>query len=315
MKTFKQLQEEVLRYFDLAGEATDDPDGSDVELVKAALNQSNQNRSTEDKWKFMLSGVYTLNVVAGTQDYVLPHTDFNKLQYLWSDTYKRFVSSFPIREVPQTTVDFADSQFNEQPTFDFDGFAPVKVQPTSPDTLTMSSTQSETGSPSLYIEGEDEDGAAISESIDVDGTTTQEFAKITYVAKVGDFLGTMTLETTGGTELLVLTLDQYGKQYPVLKFHSVPVGNEVMKYKFYKAPRVMTRDYDLPNLPYPAANLLVWDSLLDLATYNELDSESVNLWRAKQHECLTNLYLYKLEGDVVGGVGEFINSPGNGQWE
>ena len=307
MKTFLQLQEEVLRYFDLAGEATEQPDESDAEMAKAALNQANQNRVSEDKWKFMQSGVYTLTLSAPTQSYILPHTNFGRFHFLWSETYKKFIVSAPMRHVPHSDVDFNDSLNGSNMYYDFDGFSPVKVQPSVADELALTSSLSETNGPTLYVEGEDSDGAAISETLSVNGTSTQQFAKVTYVAKIGVWLGTLTLATQGGTTLLQLTVSEFGRQYPVIKFYNIPTANEVFQYRYFRAPRVMARDYDIPDLPFPHSNLLVWDALLMLATYNELDSESVNLWRANQIECLNNLYLLKLEGDTIAGYGEYLN--------
>jgi hypothetical protein len=106
--------------------------------------------------------------------------------------------------------------------------------------------------------------------------------------------------------LLRLTDSEYQKEYPLLVWKNVPTAAETFTYRFFRAPRVMTRDYDKPDLPFPHSNVLVYDALLDLATYNELDSESVNIWRDKQQHHVQSLYLTKLDGDSTGAMGNSI---------
>ncbi len=291
MRTFQQIQDEALRYFDIANESDND---ADVEVVKAAVNTANQSRASEDNWKFMLSNVYTLDVVSGTQDYILPQTNVLRLQYLKDSVDGLYAIQLPAeqdawdRNVPSDRV-----YFDINP----DGSA-VAAQPTEADTLVLTCTAADDAS--LYIEGEDEDGLSISETVDVDGTTTQEFAKVTYYAKTGEFTGILTLATTGGTTLLTLAADEAGKSYAVVHFYQEPTRNTTFEYKYFRKPRVMTRDLDRPDIPFPHSAILVYDALLDLATYNELDSESVNIWRDKQDQLKNNLYLQKLEGNSVG---------------
>lgn len=308
MKTFVQLQREVLRYFDVE----DEPDGSaDKELVKSALNEANQQRATEDKWTFMRSPVHTLAVVAGTQTYVLPHENLRKLHYLWSTTNRYFLSETPMREVPYADISFDQSDTGTSKLYEIAEMSPTKAQPSTVAPLSVESTETETEDEVLlYIEGYDADGASISEEVAPGDNTTQDFSKVTYVAKVGDWEGTMTLDDDAGNNLLTLTASQYAKQYPVLKFMAIPTQADTCTYRFFKKPRVMTRDYDVPDLPFPTCNILVFDALLSLATYNELDSESVNIWREKQSQWMMELYNEKLTGDTIGGGVNTINEVG-----
>jgi hypothetical protein len=307
LTTFRQLQEEALRYFDLASET----EGADVELVKQAINGAHQRRIMEDKWKFMLSNTFTLSVTAGVQEYILPHTNFHKLHYLWSLTNERFANSLPFREVPFSEVSFGVNNDVDNLFYDIVGVSPVKAQPTSADTLVLTTSGAEATNPSLYVEGEDSSGNAISALLEKDETSTGiSFAKVTYCAKTGDFATQLTLSTTGGTTLLVLPANEYARQYPIVKFYNIPSSAESFQYRYFKKPRVLTRDFDIPDIPYPLSNILIYDALLDLATYNELDSESVNIWRDKQQDGLVNLYLQKLEGDTVGGYGSSIVPTG-----
>lgn len=307
MKTFEELKTDVLRYFDVASE----PDGSaDVDLVKQAINDANAARSTEDNWKFMLSGQYTLNVVAGTQEYILPHANFQKLHFLYSSTYKQFARSYPMANVPYNDVAFDQDVQAPNKFYNVEGFYPVKAQPDSATTLTLSSDDVDDAGAEIYLEGEDGSGEFISEDLAVGDTTSQSFAKVTYVAKKQAFEGTLTLATSGAVTLLTLSSNEVGKQYPVIRFTNIPVENETFKYRFFKRPRVMRLDNDIPDVPFPVCNVLIYDALLNLATYNELDSESVNIWRDKQQRWETVLYMMKMEGNTVAGDNLSINLSG-----
>lgn len=303
MRTFRELQLEVLRYFDVS----DEPSGSaDVELVKQAINQANQYRATEDNWQFMLSEPYTLSVVAGQTDYILPHTNIRKLQYLYSTTRQRFAESLPVRQAPFE----ATFENSSDPTYNFELIQPgsmVAAQPSVADKVEVASTATEASGVGLYLEGYDVDGVWVTETVDADTTSTYEYEKIHYYAKVGTWTGTMTVTTVGGEELLTLSASETGKEFAVVRFFDAPTEAETFSYRFFKQPRTLTRDNDRPDVPYPLSNLLVYDALMDLATYNELDSESVNIWRDKQQRWETNLYQLKLDADTVGGAAWLVN--------
>ncbi len=305
MKTFQALKDDTLRFFDLANEADDT---ADVLLVEGAINRANASRITEDRWKFMLSPTATLTLVAGQNRYILPHYNLDKLQYLYSTVNKRFFVSLPTKQVPYADINFQES--GDPLYFSiYSSASPVKMQPTTAGVLTVTSTASETGSPKLLVQGEDSNGDPVEEELSVGVAGSVTFATITYIAKAADFSGTITL-SCGSDTLLTLLTSEYAKQYPVIEFHSTPMASEACLYRYFKKPRVMTRAFDIPDLPYPHSDILVYDALLDLATYNELDSESVNIWREKQLQLKTNLYLNLLEPDVVAGIGVYTN-PGS----
>lgn len=307
MNTFKKLYTDVLRYFDLALET----EGSDVELAKAAVNTAHQLRCNEDNWKFMLSPKYSLEVEADQQDYILPHEDFKKFQYLWSVTKKRFCRSIPMRQIPSSNIELDYSQGDTQ-VYTIDSMSPVVVQPAATgERIRLTSGAAEPASPYLVVEGETSDGTAVSEELSKDSVSYTEFAKITGYYKVGDFEGTIILiGNTSGTVFLSLRPTEYAKQYPVLRFITIPTESETLSYRYFRNPKVLEYDYQIPNIPFPESGIVVYDALLDLATYNEIDSESVNIWRAKQEQFLQNLYLEKLDGDSVAGLPREIVSEG-----
>lgn len=307
MYTYKRLWTDVLRYFDLDLEAT----GSDVDLAKAAVQAAHQQRCAEDNWTFLLSSQFTLPVVSGTQEYILPHDDFGRFWFLYSPTTLNFLTELPQRETPYADVVLNGTGpgiLGPVDTYQMIGFAPVKVQPGG-SVLTLTSSDAEAASPTFYIEGEDSDGNSISTTLSKDGVSTETFTKITSYTKMADFVGTITL-SAGATTLVVLSPTQYAKQYPVLRFVAVPNVADNMIYQYLRSGKFLVNDYDIPSIPYPDSYVLVYDALLDSATYNELDSESVNIWREKQQLHLTNLYMRKLAGNTLGGTSLTVNSTG-----
>jgi hypothetical protein len=227
---------------------------------------------------------------------------------MWNSTDKLFASETPLRNVPTTFIDFNQSSGSgQQDGFEiFNDASPVYTQPSVPSVLTVNNG-SEPTAPSVYIEGTDSTGADVSETILASATGSVVFATVTYYAKTADFNTTMSL-MAGADTLVSLGTDEYAKAYPVMHFLSIPVTGKTFNYQFYKKPRYMVRDFDIPDLPYPHSNILVYDTLLDLATFNELDSESVGIWREKQQKLLENLYLEALVGDSVGATGMTINA-------
>lgn len=297
MKTYADLKNETLRFFDAVNE---DANSADVVLVGNAINNANQKRVSEDKWAWMLSPIRTLTTVVGQSSYILPSPNLLKFHYLRNLSTLDYASSAPADMLPE----LADFQCNITYTVT-DAGSTVQAQPPTPDTLALTSTVSE--SASLYVEGEDANGAFISETIDPSETSTQTFSRVDYYAKTGDWDGLLTLAATGGTTILTLTAEETGKEYPVLTFTQSPTSVGSWQYRYFRKPRVLTRDLDRPDLPFPHSGILVYDALLDLATYNELDSESVNIWRAKQQEYLDILYLQKLDGDTIAGLTQRIH--------
>jgi hypothetical protein len=307
MDTFIELCRSVLRYFDLANEATD---SIDFELVKDAVNRAHQARCVENKWKFMFSPVKTLAVVPGQQSYVLPVSDLNKLHYLYSTGNKIFCNAVEDQSLQNEDLGVRLNDNADQARFyELNKDASMK----SPLWVTAGDAPAEfriynaaDAGKGWYIEGLDADGIFVAET--VLGLMTgpvalkNDYDQVTYIAKTDEFVGESEINLAGdGDTLLNLGATEHPKKYPVLTFKQIPQKGDTMLYRYFKQPRTLTRDGDSPNIPFPHSGIIVYDALLDMATYSELDSESVNIWRDKQTQFLGNLYLENLVGDTVGG--------------
>lgn len=318
MDTLLKMAQDVQRFFDLANEASD---SIDMLLAREVVNRAHQRRCTENKWKFMLSREYSLAVVQGQQEYVLPHTNFDRINYLFSTTQGCFKKLTPTTELPSNVAYDVTLNSDSAAAREFQIFPDAALHsPFDEDgvTLELEIFGSEDAGKQLYVEGLDENGNEVSETVTAvytgpSGPNIAAFAniytKITYYAKSEDFNSDLSINLTGADTVINLTSTEYMKKYPVLKFVGVPTQAESCVYRYYRQPRVLSRDFDTFDIPFPHSGIILYDALLDLATYSELDSESVNIWRDKQQEYLGNLYLNQLEGDAVGGRTPHTQEP------
>jgi hypothetical protein len=81
-----------------------------------------------------------------------------------------------------------------------------------------------------------------------------------------------------------------GRSYARLFFLSIPDGGSTIEYKFYRQPSPLTNDNDLPDIPPPFSQILVWDTLLMFAGYNsDIGSAAVSVWRDNQQKLETQM--------------------------
>lgn len=287
-------------------------EGGDTDTTKTivdnALNQANSHRATQQRWPWMLSRVYTFTTVAGQVEYILAEGA------LRLDAIRNATAKWPLEEVPDEML-VANNEDNGALApadtaryFQKAGFSPIKQPlPAAGDTLTLTSSGTESASPTLDIEGENASGDFVQETLSVGGTSTNTYTRILYVHKSGGTpVGTLTLSSTGGLSLLVLTTSQYGKQYPIIRFIAPTNAGSVIQYRFLRSPRIMSGDGDLPDVPFPQCNILVWDALIMSAAYNEVDSEASNVWKTQRDNWEQNLLVSAFVGDTAAGWGEQV---------
>lgn len=312
MRTLADLREEVLGWMDEAG----DTDTSKT-IVENALNQSNSQRSTQLRWPWMQSRVYTFTTVGGQQDYHLAEGAL-RLDYIRNRATKRNCVEVPDEIVQQSGRDFGPDAASESALyFQKVGFSPVKQPIPSPGSrLTLTSTSVEP-TVSLIIEGEDAAGDSVVETLLVGGTTSATYTRVDRITRGSvAAAGTLTLSTvTGALTLLTLSTSQKGKQFPVIRFLAPCSSTDVIEYRFVRVPRRMVNDGDIPDVPFPYCNILVWDALVMTAAYNEVDSEATNVWKANRDNWEQGLLATMLGGDTAGGFGEQVKVFSDDQTE
>ena len=291
MLTFKDIQDEVLLYWDAPGET-----GDFLTVVKNAINDAQAQRTDDQKWNFMLwEDTLTFSTASGTLGYVL-HPLVNRLHRIYNTT-----TCTPLTEVPTREY------YEEVPSkFDFHWVepSPVLVQPSTTATVNIvSSSASDTEAAKAvtirFLDGSDD---IQEETLTPTGTTlvstTASAKKILNVTKAGTWVGTMTLKDNATNTMLTLLTSEFGKQYPQIRLFKDPAATETIEYRFYRIPRILSLDNDIPDIPFPYSHILTWDTLMILVSYDE--AKIPHLWTLKQNEWKTKMAIRYLEGDTPG---------------
>lgn len=314
--SFKDLQDRVMQVLDET--STNSP--TTLTLVKSFLNQSHQHRCTEFPWNFMLwPKAVTFSTVSGQQVYAL-HEEYHRPLYFLNQTTRQYLEEIPNRMVVENAGDWNDATSVQSVTkFMPWGMQPVAVQPTTTSAVSViSSSTSDTGSKTVTITGELSSGFITTETLSMNGTTlvtgTTQFQEIIDVVKSTAFSGTITLAlVTEGTSILSLGPTQYGKQFKTMFFPETISGAETIEYRFYRQPRILVNDYDLPNLPSPHEGILVYDTLISMSGYlTDTGPQTLRIWQDKQASAQMALYqAYANEAQSLGGGTSFVRWVGD----
>lgn len=292
MYSFKGLYMQALRYFDESGDTT----SSIRQLVKDAMNQAHQLRCTEYPWPFMLwPQEEPLTTTVGKQLYVL-HPQYGRPLYFLNATTQNVVREIPERSLLSSGVNWLSDTGSAQ-HFYFSGQSAVAAQPTSASVITLVSTDPlDTGTDyQVVIKGIDSAGHLRAEAITPAGTTpvnsTSAYSLIIGVTKERSWNGVLTLTSNSGAVTnLVLDAFEYGKGYTQVFIAQSPTRAETLRYRFFRKPLQLVNDFDIPDIPYPYSQVLVFDALLLMASYNPDVKESDKmLWLNQQARWATAL--------------------------
>lgn len=305
--TFRHLYEQVAAQHD---ERTNT--GTTRDLVKEYINQAHSLRCTEYATHFLTwDREETLTTVANQQTYAL-HQMFDRPLYFINRTGKAWLEEVPNRtltpaEYEQTTVPEGSAR-----SFCFWGFESVKAQPASPSVITLiSSSASDTGtSYQVGVKGINTSGELVVDVVTMIGTanasTIAVFDRVLAITKSTQFNGTLTA-TAGSTELLRLTPTEFGRQYRLIHLLEKPTTAESIAYRFFRKPLYLTRDYDIPEIPAPYAQVLVYDALLLMAAYNSDASEkSIAIWREAQRRWERALAAHCAESQTLQSRSQYV---------
>lgn len=315
--TYKGLRDQVLRLLDeTAAEAP-----TTLQLVKDLMNQAHQQRCTEFPWPFMLwPDEMTFTTTGGTRSYSL-HQEFHRPLYFRNRTTKEYCIEIPFRSVAATGFDWANDT-GSHTHFCYWGTQPVQNQPTTAGVVDIVSDNAlDTGTNyDMVVKGEDSNGQIRAEKITPTGLTTASgtitFRKILGVTKGGGWNGNMTL-SIGGTTLLTLLGCEMGRQYKTIYFMEAGNSGETIAYRFYRQPLFLVNDYDIPEIPAPHAQILVWDTLISLAGYlTDINPQTLAIWKMKQQEAQIALYqAYANEQQTLEAQPTYVRYMGDGEME
>src|SRR5215204_3914490 len=278
--TFDALRRQVLRELD---EEDDAP--STKALASDFLNQAHQMRSLAYSQYFLLHPKpMVIQTLQGVQRYTLNPMVANIL-YLRNDTAELLMREIPNRGLSTGSFDWV-SEKGSASEFMFWGHSPVKSQPATPGVLTVQS----------------------SSNSDIGTAFQVAFEEIISVTKSGEFSGILTITADAG-QTLVLTLSsiEMGKQYRQIFLAQSPDVPETLSYRFFRKPLVLINDYDVPELPSPYSQLLVWDALLLFAGYNtDIRQETRASWTIQQDHWVVALEQYLKDSTVLGAEPLFV---------
>jgi hypothetical protein len=304
--TYAQIRSRVLRLMD---EATDTSDSA-IALVNDAINASHRRLCFSRTWPFLRwPRRETFSTTSGVRLYAL-HEQVGKLLDVFCTTDGQPLVLVPLRNWESNGFDPTAVSGGKHAIFG--GVWPVAAQPAAADTLTIVSSDAADGvGEEVLLRGLDGDGNLVEETLVVDGTTpvtsTTSFLTILNVTKVGTWTGTLTLATTGATTLLTLLPSQSAKQYPTLEFIGTPDSGRAFSYAFMRKPRTLSLDNDIPEIPFPHSEILVYDTLLDLSAYNsDAGDRYVKLWAGRHEKLWKELCEAQDETGVVGSQPRFV---------
>jgi hypothetical protein len=316
--TFDDLRRQVLRQLD-----EEDDSETTKTLASDYLNQAHQKRAMEYQQYFLLHPrEETITTTVGVQRYTLNPLVENLL-YLRNDSESLLMRHIPNRGLNTGEFDWKAEEGSAS-EYMLWGHSHVKAQPAAASVMTVSSSSSsDTGT--LYqvvVKGITADGDIAADLITLNGQTsvngTIEFVEVLTVTKSGEFNGILTVVDSESQTILTLGALEMGKQYRQIFLVQEPTESETLSYRFYRKPLILVNDYDVPDIPSPYSQLLVWDACLLFAGYNtDIRSESVGVWRDERNKWKEALDEHVKEATSLNAQPLFvINREGDfsGEW-
>lgn len=293
IRTFKNIQDETLAWLDEAS----DTDVS-LTLVKQSIRAAHEKRLTDERWSFMLSRPKLLPTSAGVQTYSLDG-EMLRLLYVKNLTTTKFLTEFADQNVLQAGYDWSVDT-DSAAAFTLWGRGEVQNQPTSASVIAVSSSNTgDNATNSVTLRGDTATGVQ-TETILCNASGLISFTEILKVTKSAGWVGTMTLTSNAGAVTnLTLGLTEYGKSYQTLYLLANPSAAESLEYRFYRQPSPLVADNDRCDYPAPFEELLVWEALLDLATYNSYDAGMIAYWSKKRDALLLSMQQTTNEAQTI----------------
>jgi hypothetical protein len=193
---------------------------------------------------------------------------------------------------------------------------PVAAQPSAASVIALVSSSVSDTAVTVTIRGVTTTGV-VSETKTLTGTTplstTASFSKILNVTLSTAAVGTVTLTSNSAAVTnLVLAAGEYGRSYQQLYLLDVPDSADVISYKFYRLPTPLVADNDLPDIPPPHADILVFDALLLMAGYiPDISKASLGVWSEMRDKLERSMAYDLLDGRSVAAQPRYIRRVGD----
>lgn len=300
--SLQNLRNQVLAWMDETGD-TD----TTYNLVNDAINASHRERLTRERWGFMQWHKPETFTVTASQQYYGLHQEVLFPIYFWNRDQKQYLEEIGLGTLRDSGHNWNDDQ-DAALSFRFMGLSPVKTQPPLAGSTVQltSSSGSDGASQGVIIRGDTADGVT-TETITTGNFSSNSFTRILNVTKTGTWNGTLTLTAvTGGTTLVKLFPTELGRQHRELFLTKIPTATETVEYGFYRQPSPLSNDNDLPDIPAPYSQILVWDALLKISAYNAMEKNSVAIWMENRDKLEHGLRAYDAERHTLDAKTNYI---------
>lgn len=300
LKTFKDIQDAVLQWA-----ADQDNDGLLRTLVKDAINQTQTTMLTDQMYDFMLwPKVETINVVSGQTQYAL-HPLYLQGLYFYNPTTNEYLEEIGPKQTLESGANWQDGTQGEPDRFSLTSITNACEQPDDAATVTVTTASgTEAAANSVVIQGI-VDGEYREETLSSGSnwssiTGTLLFEHVIQVIKVGEtWTRTITI-TCDGTTVLTLRSDEFVHECRQLELLSTPSQSSTVQYRFYRRPRVMVYDNEMPEIPSTFVDILKLQTLLQLSGYTRATKDELGLWQAQLTALMTQLQQTYQGGRTLG---------------
>jgi len=73
-------------------------------------------------------------------------------------------------------------------------------------------------------------------------------------------------------------------------FLTIPNSVSTIEYRFYRQPNSLVNDNDIPDIPPPFTQILVWDALISMAAYNtDINPAHIAIWTKNRTDLETQM--------------------------
>lgn len=289
MRTFKDLQDIVLKWMADEGDT-----GLLRTLVSDALNRAHQNVLNDDRYDFMLwPRVESLSVTANQKTYAL-HPRFGHPLFFFNPTTNEYLEEISPKGILESGEDWQDGQVNEPERFMLTGLQKLLAQPTVASVVTISTTGGNESSANSIVVTGTYNGAVVSETLSSGSSWnsivgSQLFDIIEDVTKVGATWTRQVSVVANSQTILSLGASDFGAQYRTFELLSNPTQSAFVQYRFYRQPRQLVLDNDIPDLPMGFDDILVYSALVAMHGYTRATDAEIGLWNSQMNKLMATM--------------------------
>ena len=281
MRTYKDLQDTVLQWM-----ADESDTGLLLTLVKDALNRAHQNLLNDDRYDFMLwNRNETLSVTSGQKVYAL-HPRFGHPLFFYNPTTDQYLEEISPKGLLEADADWDDGEATEPDRFMLTNLSKVQAQPATPGVVVITTTGgTEVAANQIIVRGT-YNGAEVTETLSSGSvwstlTGSQSFDIVEDITKVGATWTRLITATSGATTLLTLGATTYGQQFRTLELIDEPTAASTLTYRFYRQPRQLVLDNDIPDVPQGFDDILICQALIAMHGYTRATEPELTIWSAQ----------------------------------